>query len=145
MRYQTEPTSMWFDGRIVLRKSLIHGTGTFVTEAIRAGETLIRVTGGVVYTPEDRQAGAVQLDGDLYNEEVIAQGVLIATPKSFHYYINHSCDPNAVDQGGHPARTEYVALRDIEAGEEVTADYYDPTTLDACACNSPHCRWNDQP
>jgi len=36
-----EPVTMWFDRRIVMRKSPIHGVGTFATDDIRAGETLI--------------------------------------------------------------------------------------------------------
>ncbi|MBY0309863.1 SET domain-containing protein [Patescibacteria group bacterium] len=57
--------------------------------------------------------------------------------------INHSCSPNT---GIFSSRC-FVALRDIEAGEEVTFDY---STSDdesdwvmgptACACEAQHCR-----
>ncbi len=144
MSYRTEPVSMWFDRRIVMRTSPIHGTGTFATEDIRAGETLIWVTGGMVFSPDDWHAGTVQLDAAMYNEAPLADKLVIVTPKVFHYYINHSCDANAVDLSRHPTWTHYVAARDIGAHEEITADYYDPTTLEACACNSPRCRWTSQ-
>jgi SET domain-containing protein len=49
-------------------------------------------------------------------------------------YGNHSCDPN-VGRG-------YVALRDIEAGEELTADYAQFSTKDwamKCSCGAKSC------
>ncbi|MBA3944815.1 MAG: SET domain-containing protein-lysine N-methyltransferase [Herpetosiphonaceae bacterium] len=143
MNYRTEPVTMWFDRRLVMRKSPIHGTGTFATEDIRAGEALIWVTGGIVYTPEDWHSGQVQLEPDMYNEERLGENLLIATPKSFHYYINHSCEPNAIDQSHHPTWTHYIALRDIRANEEITANYieYGDPRLEVCACKSPGCRW----
>jgi hypothetical protein len=44
MSYPTEPVTMWFDRRIVLRKSPIEGIGTFATEDIHAGEALVWVS-----------------------------------------------------------------------------------------------------
>jgi SET domain-containing protein len=140
MNYRSEPVSMWFDRRIVYRKSPIHGIGTFALEDIQAGETLIWVTGGLVYT-EAENAGNRQFDGTMYNGEVLSDTLRIATPLAFHYYINHSCEPNVVDQSRHPTWTHYIALRDIHANEELTADYYTQSTLDVCLCGSPACRW----
>lgn len=141
MNYQTEATTMWFDRRLVMRKSPIHNIGTFATHDIYAGELLIMVTGGIVVTQEDRQSGSLQLASELYNEESLADDLFIVTPKVFHYYINHSCDPNAIDLSQSANSTQYVASRDIRANEEITADYYTETTLDVCECKSPHCRW----
>jgi uncharacterized protein len=141
MSYQSQPVTMWFDRRIVYRKSPIHGTGTFAIEDIRAGETLVYVTGGLVYTPEDFQSGKVLFDGTMYNEEKLTDTLRIATPVSYHYFINHSCEPNIIDQSRHPSWTHYIALRDIRANEELTADYYIEATLAMCACGSPRCRW----
>ena len=123
MTYQTRPTTMWFDGRLVLRKSTIHGIGTFTTHNIVAGELLILVTGGFVYTSDEWKRGKINLESDLYNEETLANGLCIATPKVFQYYINYSDEPNAVDVSRHPASTQYVAARDIRAEEEITARY----------------------
>jgi SET domain-containing protein len=133
---------MWFDRRLVLRKSPIHNIGTFATHDIFAGELLIMVTGGIVVTSEDRQSGSnLQLAADMYNEESLADNLFIVTPKMFHYYINHSCDANAVDLSRSANSTQYIAARDIRANEEITADYYDKTTLEICECKSPGCRW----
>ena len=141
MNIQTEPITMWFDRRLVLRRSPIHGIGTFAMQDIDAGELLMLVTGGIIVRAEDRQPDKLQLAGEMYNEEKLAEDVSIVTPKLFHYYINHSCDPNAIDVSRHANSTQYVALRDIRTNEEVTADYYDETTLEVCECKSPRCRW----
>ena len=141
MNFQTEPITMWFDRRLLLCSSPIHGIGTFATHDINAGELLILVTGGLIFRTEDRESGRLRLAADMYNEEQLADDVFIVTPKLFHYYINHSCEPNAVDITRRANSTQYVALRDIRANEEITADYYDETTLEVCLCNSPRCRW----
>lgn len=135
---------MWFDHRIVYRPSPIHGTGTFAIDDILAGQPLIWVTGGLVYTAEDYHTGKIVFDGTMYNEARLSDTLHIATPVVFHYYINHSCEPNVVDQSRHPTVTHYVAMRDSRAGEELTADYYTPETLEVCACGSSQCRWKSQ-
>ena len=141
MNYQTEPITMWSDRRLVMRQSSIQGIGTFATQDIQAGEMLILVTGGIVLTPEDRRSGRLQLAAEMYNEESLGEDLSIVTPKLFHYYINHSCDANAVDLSRSANSTQYVAARQIRADEEITADYYDQTTLEVCECKSPRCRW----
>jgi uncharacterized protein len=136
MNFQNEPVTMWFDRRLVMRKSSIHGTGTFALEAIQAGERLIWVSGGVVYTTEDWRSGRVQLVGEQYNESQIGEDLFRATPISLYYYVNHSCEPNMLND---------VAFRDIQAGEEITTDYaYCEASpdylLEPCRCGSAQCR-----
>jgi uncharacterized protein len=136
LEHQTEPVTMWFDQRIVMRVSPIHGTGVFATHPIRAGEQLIRVSGGIIYTSEDWHTGKVQLDPEQYNEEKIGDDLLRATPKSLYYFLNHSCDPNVLN---------FTAWRDIQTGEEITTDYaYCESApnfrLEPCKCGSSMCR-----
>jgi hypothetical protein len=55
-------------------------------------------------------------------------------------YLNHSCEPNL----GIAGEREFVALRDIEAGEELTFDYSItedelPWTM-RCLCGTVSCR-----
>ena len=142
MTYQSEPITMWFDRRIVMRESPIQGIGTFATETIHAGELLMLVTGGLVLTPEDRRLKKVQLAPGFYNEESLPADLTIVTPKLFHYYINHCCDPNAIDLSKSPNSTQYIAWREIQAGEEVTTDYgiYGGATIEKCECGSSLCR-----
>lgn len=144
MNYQTEPITMWFDRRLVFRKSVIHGIGTFATQDIDAGEMLIIVTGGIVLTLDDRQSGRLLFEAEMYNEESLADNLFIVTPKLFQYYINHSCDSNALDLARSANATQYVATRLIHADEEITADYYNETTLAVCSCKSPRCRWTSR-
>ena len=133
---------MWFDRRILMRESPIQGIGTFATETIYAGELLMLVTGGLVLTSDDRRPGKVQLAPGLYNEESLPGNLSIVTPKVFHYYINHACEPNAIDVSKSPDSTQYIAWRDIQADEEVTTDYgiHGGATIERCDCKSPRCR-----
>ena len=142
MNYQTEPITIWIDHRLVLRKSAIQGIGTFAIAAIPAGQLLILTTGGLVLTQEERQSGAVELEADLYNEEWLPNGLSIVTPKVFHYYVNHSCEANAVDQSRSPNITQYIAWRDIPAQAEITTDYgiLGGASIEHCMCKSAHCR-----
>src|SRR5688500_7410591 len=102
MNYQSEPITMWIDRRLVLRKSPIQGIGTFAIEPIPAGQLLILTTGGLVVTAQDNQSGKIQLEGEMYNEERLPGNLSIVTPKVFHYYVNHCCEPNAVDVSRSP-------------------------------------------
>lgn len=58
------------------------------------------------------------------------------------YFLNHSCDPNVWMDGPYTL----VARRDIEVGEEVTADYTlweadeDKVSKWECHCGSETCR-----
>lgn len=70
-------------------------------------------------------------------EELFLYNPLLGDPADC---FNHSCDPNA----GLSGPTCLIAMRDIEAGEEITFDYAmcDDTNYDEfdCNCEQPHCR-----
>lgn len=53
-------------------------------------------------------------------------------------FINHSCNPNCLSAG----YDFELAVRDIQAGEELTDDYgtLNLQTPFSCACQSPQCR-----
>jgi uncharacterized protein len=101
------------------------------------------VTDGIIVRAEDQQPDRLQLAAEMYNQEALSEHAFILTPKLFHYYINHSCEPNAIDVSCRGNPTLYVDLHDIIANEKVTADYYDESTLEVCNCQSPICRWTD--
>lgn len=142
MIYQSEPIIMWIDRRLILRKSQIQGIGTFAIQPIPAGQLLILTTGGLVLTTDDRQTGILELEVEMYNEESLPGGLSIVTPKVFHYYINHCCEPNAIDQSRSSNITQYIAWRDINAEEEITTDYgiLGGIRIERCMCKSPRCR-----
>ncbi|MCA9937450.1 MAG: SET domain-containing protein-lysine N-methyltransferase [Anaerolineales bacterium] len=114
--------------------------GLFAREHVAAGELLLVWGGRVVGVEELRtlsprqQAHSVQVEEDLYlvgfaNDEPDAGD-----------YINHSCEPNAGLRG----QIAVVAMRNIEANEEICFDYAmsDGSPYDefVCACGQAGCR-----
>ncbi|MCA1591113.1 MAG: SET domain-containing protein-lysine N-methyltransferase [Acidobacteria bacterium] len=57
------------------------------------------------------------------------------------HYINHSCAPNSYMKIHH-GHILFMALRDINPGDEITCDYISSYHSDAkkCRCRSPICR-----
>ena len=57
-------------------------------------------------------------------------------------FINHSCEPNAYMRSAPGDKVLFFALRDIQAGEEITMDYRDPyhPAAGECRCGSAKCR-----
>lgn len=141
MPRKTLPSASWMDPRLTTKRSPIEGGGVFATAPIGAGEVLVR-WGGHVYTTQDVLDGktndqtACQIDDDLY----------IASPPGTELknedLMNHSCDPNAwMDD-----ETTVSARRDIQPGEEITADYAlwvaypNYVTIPRCRCGTRLCR-----
>ena len=120
--------------------STIHGKGLFAVESIAVGE-VVCVKGGYVFDrdtlrsmPGWFRAAEIQLAEDLFIgplDESEREGSMI--------FSNHSCEPNIGVRG----QIVFVAMRDIEAGEELTHDW--ATTDDddyelECRCGSANCR-----
>lgn len=123
-----------------VRESAIHGKGLFARDAIAAGE-IVAVKGGAVLTANEW----AELEPTLGPAEIQIAEDLFVAPTSLDerdasmLYTNHSCEPNIGLQG----QIAFVAMRDIEPGEELTHDW--ATTDDAdyemtCACGSASCR-----
>jgi SET domain-containing protein len=118
--------------RIVVKPSPIHGRGVFAARRIEAGEVIIDgcrevlSNEGVKALPEEECAFLAVING---------QNVLFHPPARF---VNHSCNPNARGSNNHD-----VAIRVIEAGEEITVDYVTeqvPGLRLECNCQAPNCR-----
>lgn len=120
--------------------SSIAGRGLHAVEPIAAGE-VVAVKGGHIVTTETLG----ELPDPLPNSEVqITEDLhLVALTESEYepgmLFVNHSCEPN-VGLGGNIV---LVAMRDIDAGEELTTDYalfddYDGQMT--CSCGAPTCR-----
>jgi hypothetical protein len=128
----------WFDPRLALGASAIHGTGLFATARISTGE-VVMIWGGAVYTRADLAAGRVPGDTSY---SFVEDNLLIAAPgDAMDYFVNHSCDPSVwmADE------VTVVARRAIEPGEEITGDYTvweaDPSyVVEPCRCGSATCR-----
>lgn len=114
------------------------GCGVFAREPIPKGE-LICLWGGRIVAEHE-------LDPDMrdFNQRLlqIDEGLFLETPAILEPAdcVNHSCEPNI----GFTGQIGLIAMREIEAGEELTFDYAmcDGTPYDEfdCQCGSANCR-----
>ena len=136
-RLQTQPSG-WLAPSLVGRSGLDKGgRGVFARRPIAAGELLAVFGGAVISAEQLRQASAdfrrlsLQIDEDLF---------VVSTVEGPADWVNHACDPNAGLRG----QLSLVALRPIDAGEEVCYDYAmsDGSAYDEfpCACGAVRCR-----
>lgn len=123
-----------------VKESAIQGRGLFAKDAIKKGE-IVAIKGGYIF---DR-ASWTRLEKTLGPAEIpIGEGFVIAPANQQEregcmIFTNHSCDPNIGVQG----QIIFVAMRDIQAGEELTHDWAttdDDTYEMKCNCESPNCR-----
>jgi hypothetical protein len=114
------------------------GHSVYARMKLKKNEVLA-VWGGQVLTleqvlalPSQEQEHTIQIYDELYMAPLEAE-----EPAD---YINHSCNPNA----GICGQISLVAMRDIEANEEITFDYAmaDSSSFDEfdCACGADSCR-----
>lgn len=109
--------------RFALRvgESPIDGTGVFAAEAIPAKRKIGELRGEAISVREARRRAKGR--ERIHIVEVSETRAIDATESTDALrQINHACAPNAVlriTQG----RVEFYALRDIEAGEELTCHY----------------------
>jgi len=114
------------------------GLGVFASRDFKQGELVVRSTGEVIpYQTEH----SIQIDWDRHLE--------VEPPAR---YLNHSCEPNLGIRTNADGFPDFVAMRDIGKGEELTWDYAmsewthyersDPALeFDlTCRCGSENCR-----
>ena len=126
--------------KIELRSSSLQGRGLFATEKIDQGEVVAVKAGHIVTADQLPEITATVGD---YALQIHDRFYLSPTTKEeierMTIFINHSCDPNV----GFDGQITYVAMRDIEPGEELCHDYAmertDNYSLD-CRCGSDLCR-----
>src|SRR5262245_29771985 len=126
--------------KAVVKESPIQGKGLFAASPITRGE-IVCIKGGHIFdrktlnhVSQSLGPAEIQIGDDLFigplNQEV-REGSMI--------FSNHSCEPNIGVQG----QIVFVAIRDIDAGEELTHDW--ATTDDddyemKCRCGARSCR-----
>ena len=123
-----------------VRSSPIQGKGLFARESIEKGQ-VVCVKGGYIFDRATRDSmpdwyrdAEIQVAEDLFIgplTEDEREGSMI--------FSNHSCEPNIGVRG----QIVFVAMRNIEAGEELTHDW--ATTDDddyemECRCGAENCR-----
>jgi hypothetical protein len=111
-----------------------HGRGLFVSNDLAAGDEILRFGGpliplSLVLARGEQQCNPLQVGEELYMD--------IGPPGVF---ANHSCNPNA----GIVEDYILVALRTIQAGDEVFYDYsttmWEGMWTMECRCGSTGCR-----
>jgi SET domain-containing protein len=118
----------------------IDGLGAFAAEAIAAYKKIGEIRGESISVREARKR--VRGQARIMMVEVSDRRAIDATASSDPLrYTNHSCAPNTVlriRQG----RVELYAMRAIQAGEELTADYGETHHAGSlrCRCGAANCR-----
>ena len=131
----------YFNPKCEVRQNQHDECAVYARESILKGE-LISLWGGDIVPiskldpsmPRFAQR-VLQIDEELC--------ILTAEEKEPNDCFNHSCDPNL----GFSGQIGLVAMRDIEAGEELTFDYKldvnsssEQKKRYACRCKAPNCR-----
>jgi SET domain-containing protein len=125
----------------VRQENTVNGRGVVAIANIAKDEIVAIKAGHVIPRKDIEQVTALvgdmalQIDDDFYLGPLQVDEVDDMT-----VFINHSCDPNV----GFRGQVVYVAMRDIEAGEELCHDYSmersDDYSLANCHCQSSLCR-----
>lgn len=109
----------------LLKNSAIHGRGIFAERLIKKGDVIARFNPEIdliiTFAQWEVIANPLKEYLEMYcylDRSVSEDGYIFSTDASKH--INHSEKPNMCARG-----FEHVALRDIEAGEELTCSYHD--------------------
>jgi len=110
------------------------GRGVFAARRVELGDLVWDYAGEerwIKDIPKRLWRYCFQVDYDKY---------VVPEKGSIGWFMNHSCEPNCVIMG----RTRIVALRRIEAGEEVTFDYSTNVGWEGysmrCKCGTTGCR-----
>jgi hypothetical protein len=127
--------------RIVRRRSKLHGWGVFALEPINKNTRIVDYDGELIDHKESLKRETRYLDrGEIWCFTVNRRWVRDANVGgNVARFINHACKPNCYSNVA--GRTIWIcAARRIEAGEELTYDYYtDGEQVIACRCR-PGCQ-----
>lgn len=125
---------------IFVGKSKIDGKGCFAARRFRRWEKIAELIGERVSRVEAarRMRGKTRLHICAIDSY---WGIDSSVGGNGSQFVNHSCAPNSFVRitRGHII---FFALRDIEAGEEITLDYYESYHPDdyRCRCGAESCR-----
>ncbi|NJL25190.1 MAG: SET domain-containing protein [Calothrix sp. SM1_5_4] len=122
------------NAKVKVRRTRKFGRGVFALKKIRRGETIASFDGDIF---DDDFAEWTE---DLLNHAIQIGKALWRDSEGIARLVNHSCEPNC----GIKRRVDIVAMRDIEAGEQITFDYEMTEKSDwwrmRCRCGAPSCR-----
>jgi|GEM_PF-874451 len=125
--------------KIIVQETLNMGKGLFAVQDIAQGEFLAGVYGRVYQAPNCSSLPDYIAD---HTSQFAQHLWRTYHPSSNVTYFNHSCEPNCAPKG----HFDYVAIRDIKAGEQLFLDYacFDDSDWQVpggkCLCGVPTCR-----
>lgn len=124
--------------KVEVRTSSINNKGMFAKEYIKAGE-VVYIKGGHILTKAELFTSSVINSYLPISDEYYLAAQTVEEEESVKLFNNHSCDPNC----GMHGEITFVAIRDIQPGEELTVDYAFIDNEDysfECHCGSEKCR-----
>jgi uncharacterized protein len=124
---------------LTIKTSPIHGKGCFATTAFQARCKIAEYAGEKISNAEaNRRAKRKTLRICAINTRWSLDG---SRGGNGTHYINHSCEPNAFMKILYK-HILFIALRDIDPGEEITIDYESTLHSDSkrCICGTLTCR-----
>jgi uncharacterized protein len=127
---------------ITLQDSSISGKGLFAIHPIKKGELLIDFTPAPGKYLTEQEADVFYDGGNDYMLQVDDDLFFVATTDDeleVSDYLNHSCEPTCGVRG----IFQFVALKDIKPGDEITFDYAMTESSEYsinCHCGKPTCR-----
>lgn len=124
--------------KVEVRDSAIDKKGMYAKERIRKGE-IVYIKGGHILVKEELYSSTVINSYLPISDDYFIGAISCDEENDVKLYNNHSCDPNC----GMHGEITFIAMRDIEVGEELTIDYAFIDNEDysfECNCGSPLCR-----
>lgn len=137
---RTEIASSFRSAKAEIKMSNTEGRGLFAKEPISKGE-IVSVRGGHIITRqmEAQMEKPTGYWGYPISDEFVLAPFTTAEVESVMMFLNHSCEPNV----GILGQVIFVAMRNIDRGEELTIDYAmfgaDKEPM-RCNCQSSACR-----
>lgn len=134
----TQAPKSYISPKIEIRKSKIHGSGMFAKTSIKKGE-IVFIKGGHIVSRNELFFSS-EINSYLPIDDNYFIGALSKKEEEgIKLFVNHCCEPNCGLRG----EITFVAMRDIEAGEELTCDYAMIDNEDykfECTCGAACCR-----
>lgn len=117
-------------------ESPMQGKGVFAARAFREGEEVLVIDD----SHEVKDESELTEEQHAFDLDYLADKTIVMQPPE--KYINHSCDPSVYTKTVDGVRRVF-AMREIQAGEEITYDYSmngDNEGTFICKCGSKKCR-----
>ena len=116
---------------VIMKRTKQKGRGVFAARSLTSGDVVVR--GRFLKALASRTHHSFEVGFDEHIE--------LDEPARV---INHSCDPNTGIQNNQFGGYNFIALRPIQVGEEITWDYetseYTSIAVKRCFCGSAKCR-----